>query len=126
MKCGVPSCRYRAKVYGVCGIHKTYAYISNDKEFQRDMKIYENLLSQIVQEDNELQSKGHDILEIESYLSKRTFPEHLKVAGKLIERISQFVAQMEKKYDPYLVGNAITRIQHSYFDCNCEICSLGK
>lgn len=126
MKCGVPSCKYRAKLYGVCGLHKNYAYTWNDIQFQKDMKVYENLIADLVREDDELRSKGYDILEIESYLSgKDSLPEHLKVAGKLIEKIPKYTRELQKRYDHYLVNNAMARVMHSYLNCNCELCGLG-
>jgi hypothetical protein len=132
--CGLNSCQCRAKEYGVCGRHKQSKYKSNDPSFLYCLEIYNKVFQQYIEECNNLEQKGHSILQIQSCYNYNLaakpvseFPNHLSSAGNLLERTFELEKLMHEKYDRTLVSNACVRVRHRYGpQCTCEICMLGK
>jgi hypothetical protein len=133
MKCGVSTCRYRAKRFGVCGVHKKWSY--TDENLAADTEDFRRLITELKIESAKLESAGINILGIQScwnmnLCGPRTqeFPEHFKKIGMLFEQMISMILDLQKRHDTYLVSNYCDRIRHSILDpgCDCQICNLGK
>lgn len=133
MSCGVSSCKNKAKLYGVCGRHKSYAFECSDIDFQTDLARYRKIYEEFQKEDYVLISQGHNILDIQTIwgnniygMKSGDYPSHLAKAGRLYDELRKIGIDMSSKYNGNLVSNAMTRITHSISDsnCNCMICGL--
>lgn len=134
MKCGVSSCRYKAKNYGVCGVHKKWAFTSSDKNFNKDLKVYRKLFENYLLECAKLEAKGLSIMQIQSSYNYNLcgpapaqFPAHLEGAGLALEKLNPQILAMQQIYDTNLVSNAVHRVGDSLVNpnCGCPLCSLG-
>ena len=134
-KCGLSNCKNKKKEYGVCGVHKRYAYESQDVNFKRDLGDFQQNIRDYNNEANRLTEAGYKILEIQSCWNhnlagprQKPFPKHLEKFGSLLERSKFLILEMQKKYNNYLVSNATSKASHYICDpqCMCSICLLGR
>lgn len=119
MACGVPSCGYRAKQYGVCGVHKQWAYSCNDAQFIQDMHDYASFWQRMQAEVYRLAREGINIPR------RRPYPPELQTYADMLEELVPRMRALQAKYDPDLAFNAGIRIRHAGTECKCKYCSLG-
>lgn len=123
-ECGASSCRSDSVKFGVCKRHVTFAYKSDDPEFVKSLKRFEELAKKCNNEiydteeltcisinNNRFNHSAHPDTEISP-----SYPKMIK-----------FRNEMKNKFDPFLVENATKRIIHSFREsrCDCDVCSLG-
>lgn len=133
MKCGKEGCRYQAKIYGVCGHHKSLAFQYDTKSFQAHMKNYNDVMKEYKKETDRLEEEGINILDIQACFENgltngktKEYPPHFKKMGELLENQLKMIEELQEIYDPYLVSNVTSRISHKVLteNCSCLLCSL--
>jgi hypothetical protein len=136
-KCGVRKCNYNAKNYGVCGVHKKWAWRSSDARFCNDLKQYEILAKRLDKLLYELDDPKSVVCvqkywapddETEPDLTRppcREFPPEYQRVGYTLAEMLRMFHDMSSKYDETLVHNACLKIRHSFYECECDVCLLG-
>ena len=133
MSCGKQGCNYKSKQYGVCGVHKRWAFQDHSSNFQNELGDLEFLYNQYHTLARELQDQGYDILQIQAYWNNNltrtpvnALPPHFYNLGLLINQIKDKICDMQTRYNNYLVYNNQIRINHKLSNCTCQYCNLGK
>jgi len=133
MNCGKQGCNYKSKRYGVCGVHKKWAFKDDSSNFQIELTNLESLFNEYHNLANDLENQGYDILQIQGYWNNNltitpldNLPTHFYKLGSLINQIKDKIMEMQTRYDNYLVYNNQVRLNHKLTDCSCQYCQLGK
>lgn len=131
--CGVSSCRYKSKKFGVCGVHKKFAYTDNNLEFVNAIDKYRRMAMEYNSEALKLKERGINLLGIQHYWDfnlckkrEKSLPPHFEKIGKIMDEKLDFIKHLQTKYDLYLVSNATSIVDHQVCDrgCRCSLCSL--
>lgn len=134
MACGVIGCKRKVKHFGVCGLHKNYAYYCDTDEFRSDMENLQSIIRIIHEQSDILEKRGINLLGIQAYWNnnlstsrQHPLPEHFQTVGQAMDQINPLISTLKQKYDPNLVTNTVARINHSFIPerCDCKICMLG-
>lgn len=130
MLCAVKSCGYKEKVYGVCGVHKRYAFKIDHPDFQ----ILESLYVNIFDESKKLEQLGIDILQIQQFLGYNLastqeikFTEPFTKLGFLLINSKQLISRLSEVHGNVIACNKATILQHKILqncNCKCTLCSL--
>jgi len=136
IKCGVKVCRNRSKKHGVCGVHKTWLYISESSEFDKEFEGLRLMTKELFDEGDNMEKNGVNPLHIQNYMGlfgnekegEIAFPSEFSKLGNLLIRTKNYAKDMQTRYDPGLVYNMGVRMRHSFlpYTCTCSYCSLGK
>jgi hypothetical protein len=131
-RCGKPGCLNRSHQFGVCGRHKTYAFVCNDKLYQIMVNQMKETIQLLKQEDAIL---GDDILNVQAAFGNniagpqvRPFLPRYQTAGRMLLKIRTDILDYQRHIDADLVCNTSTRLRHSLLSdgniCNCSYCLL--
>ena len=130
--CSKPECDYKTKRYGVCGVHKKWAFTDQSPNFQIELNKLGDLIQKYKTQAANLEQQGYNILQIQTYWNNNLtktpidkLPPHFYSFGLLINQIRDYITEMQGRFDPYLVYNAQVRLHHSDIpNCHCQYCRL--